>query len=157
VSEPFVLSPADLERVEAILKAACGFSLSKALRRAVQDSFQRGAQSLGMGGSEFLERLCSGEAESISCLVEHSVIGETYFFRHPEQFAALRRLLGERREECPLSVWSAGCASGEEPYTMAILLKELGLTGRIVASDISERALQQAVDRHVTGDFLRFG
>jgi chemotaxis protein methyltransferase CheR len=79
-------------------------------------------------------------------------IGETYFFRDPEQFALIEReilpaLLGPRAPDSrPLRIWSAGCATGEEPYTLAILASRLGAAGRtrIVGTDISRRALSRA-------------
>jgi chemotaxis protein methyltransferase CheR len=60
-------------------------------------------------------------------LVEHLTVGETYFLRDPAQIAALRRvilpeIIERRRPERRLRVWSAGCSTGEEPYTLAILL-----------------------------------
>jgi chemotaxis protein methyltransferase CheR len=78
-------------------------------------------------------------------------VAETYFFRDPVQlqlFAdqVLPRLLSERPPGHVLKIWSAGCATGEEPYTIAMLLDERGLLGRahIVASDISQHALERA-------------
>ncbi len=59
-------------------------------------------------------------------------IGETYFFRNEVQFNALQktilpRLIAQRRQEghLVLRCWSAGCATGEEPYTLALLLHDL--------------------------------
>ena len=82
-------------------------------------------------------------------------IGETFFFRHQEQFAALRDvifpdLLKANANRRALRIWSAGCAVGAEPYSIAILLERLlgpGLrhwTIEIVGSDINRRALDQA-------------
>jgi chemotaxis protein methyltransferase CheR len=78
-------------------------------------------------------------------------VGETYFFRDPAQLRlftdeVLPRLLLARPLEHVLKIWSAGCASGEEPYTIAMLLDERGLLERacIVATDISHAALEQA-------------
>lgn len=82
-------------------------------------------------------------------------IGETFFFRHKEQFAALRDvifpdLIRRNANRRSLRVWSAGCAVGAEPYSIAILLERLlgaalrDWTVEIVGSDISARALEQA-------------
>lgn len=78
-------------------------------------------------------------------------VGETYFFREPQQFEVLReRILPELLARLPperrLRIWSAGCATGEEPYSIAILLHELGVLARarILATDISRPALARA-------------
>jgi chemotaxis protein methyltransferase CheR len=78
-------------------------------------------------------------------------VGETYFFRDPAQLRlftddVLPGLLLARPLDHVLRIWSAGCATGEEPYTIAMLLDERGLLDRawIVATDISHTALDQA-------------
>lgn len=84
-------------------------------------------------------------------LVAELTVGETYFFRDPQHFEFLRHealpALGRRRGgDHVLRVWSAGCASGEEPYSLAILLEEIGSTERasVVGTDISRAALARA-------------
>ena len=81
-------------------------------------------------------------------------IGETHFFRVAPQIAALREivlpdLIQRRAGNRRLTLWSAGCSSGEEPYTLAILLRELLPTidswdVRLFATDLSEPALDTA-------------
>lgn len=82
-------------------------------------------------------------------------VGETFFFRHAEQFAALRdtilpALIQENRLRRSLRLWSAGCAVGAEPYSLAILLERMlgaGLhdwTIEILGSDLNTRALDLA-------------
>src|SRR4051812_49243791 len=85
--------------------------------------------------------------------VEPSVVGETYFFREPEQLAHLAEviipeILDSRTQGHVLSVWSAGCASGEEAYTLAIILEEMGLIGRasIIGTDVSPHYLSRAIE-----------
>lgn len=90
-------------------------------------------------------------------------IGETFFFRYAEQFAALREtilpgLIAARAQSRTLRIWSAGCSTGAEPYSIAVLLHDLladdladwriGITG----TDISATAL--AVAR--SGDYGRW-
>jgi chemotaxis protein methyltransferase CheR len=83
-------------------------------------------------------------------LIDALTVRETYFFRHPDHFEELRRrvlptLHGQLRDRGSLRVWSAGCASGEEAYTLAIVFEAEGLLDRvqIVASDISGAALER--------------
>jgi chemotaxis protein methyltransferase CheR len=82
-------------------------------------------------------------------------IGETFFFRHAEQFAALRdtilpALIHENRHRRRLRIWSAGCAVGAEPYSIAILLERMlgaelhDWTIEILGSDLNTRALDLA-------------
>jgi chemotaxis protein methyltransferase CheR len=93
-------------------------------------------------------------------------IGETFFFRHTEQFAALRdvilpAIVARNQASRRLRIWSAGCAVGAEPYSLAILLSRLlgdamrHWTIDIVGSDISHRVLAQARDGRFSNWALR--
>lgn len=91
----------------------------------------------------------------IEILAKHLTIGETYFFRDKNLFAMLKReILPEiirrhQNKDRKIRVWSTACATGEEPYSIAILLNEL-IGGRdkwnieIVASDINPLFLKKA-------------
>ena len=64
-------------------------------------------------------------------LIAEISVGVSHFFRHPEQFRIMRDKVLPYLESFPvIKLWSAGCATGEEPYSLAILLDELGLTKR---------------------------
>ena len=98
--------------------------------------------------SAYLRALGDGST-ALDDLVAEITVGETYFLRDPEQWAEVRtRLLPPllARGDRPIRIWSAGCASGEEPYSAAILLHQLGAAGRgmIVGTDISRPALARA-------------
>lgn len=85
--------------------------------------------------------------EAKSTLISTFAIGETTFLRHPEQFAALRAILPGLTEmhDGPLQVWSAGCASGEEAYSLAATLSRLGpKTFELVAWDLNPEAIARA-------------
>ena len=82
-------------------------------------------------------------------------IGETFFFRYSEQFAALRttilpELVAARRSERILRIWSAGCSTGAEPYSLAILVREIlgealpEWRVTILGTDISAEAIATA-------------
>jgi chemotaxis protein methyltransferase CheR len=102
--------------------------------------------------ARLLEFSESGAGEMLAAL-DLLTSGETYFFRHQEQLTllsdtilpALAESLASTRR---LNIWSAGCSSGEEVYTMAILLAESGLFNgwnvRILGSDLSQERIEHA-------------
>ncbi|HZY03438.1 MAG TPA: protein-glutamate O-methyltransferase CheR [Anaeromyxobacteraceae bacterium] len=139
------LEARDLAGVEEVLVRACGLSLTSGLGAALRSAVLDAAGALGLGAPELLSRLRQADPAAIEALVEHSVVGETYFYRHPEQFAALQRHLFV--QPGPIRAWCAGCATGEEPYSLAMALLEGGreeVGDRVLATDVSERALERA-------------
>ena len=142
------LAAADLAQVEAALLQACGLSLSPALRSGLEAAVGRAAEAMGLQLDDFLRSLLAGDPECVTRMVELSVVGETYFFRHPEQWSALgEKLRSELAGQEAITLWSAGCSSGEEPYTAAMVLLQAGRlkkADRILATDLSELALARA-------------
>lgn len=134
-----------LAEVARILAEVTGVSLADGLGGTLRGGLDSAADASGTTSDEIARRIVAGDPAAILALVEHSVVGETSFWRHPEQLEALACLLGRSPE--PLRIWSAGCATGEEPYSVAIALLEAGRLGRgdrIVATDVSGRALAAA-------------
>ncbi len=85
--------------------------------------------------------------EKIALLVDRATTNTTGFFRHKAQLDLLRaRLPGLAVGRGKLRVWSVGCSSGEEPYSVALLLLSLGLANnaKVLATDVSGRALSRA-------------
>lgn len=139
------LESPELTAVAAVLARSTGLSLGSGLLRTLRNSLTTAAEELGVAPLELARRVIAGDAEGAATLIEHAVVGETYFYRHPEQVAALVARLRDRPG--PVRIWSAGCASGEEPYSLAMALLEAGRAGRgdrILATDLSERALRTA-------------
>jgi chemotaxis protein methyltransferase CheR len=136
-----------LAELERIVEGACGLALSDGLRRTLADAFRRAAREAGISPAAFLARLRTGEPRSVDALVDEAVVGETYFFRRREQLAALHDLLFRTAPASrPLAIWSAGCATGEEPFTLAMALHDAGRPprDRVLATDVSARALAVA-------------
>jgi chemotaxis protein methyltransferase CheR len=121
--------------------------------------FQRARERMharGMATLEaYLDLLATVGDPEWRALEDAIMIGETYFFRYPDHFAALREtilpdLIARRRETRTLRIWSIGCANGSEPYSVAILLRELlgaecdDWRISLIGGDISERALAAA-------------
>ncbi|WP_419729954.1 CheR family methyltransferase [Lichenicola sp.] len=126
----------------------------------LRERLARRMQQTGLDAAGYLARLeardgaAAAEAEWLALEAEITV-GETFFFRYPEQFAALEeRILPEliraRSATRRLRIWSAGCASGAEPYSIAILLHRLlgsalpDWSVSILGTDLSATALQAA-------------
>ncbi len=63
--------------------------------------------------------------------------GQTYFFRHPDQCRAFEEHLRKSQSPTPLRIWSAGCSTGCEAYSIAIMLERSRRAGRVLGSDIS--------------------
>jgi chemotaxis protein methyltransferase CheR len=101
---------------------------------------------------EYVKRLRTQEDE-LRKLLPLVTVGHTEFFRDPKQFSALEnRILPEalaraRRETRRVSIWSAGCATGEEPYSLAMVLAELGalpIEVDLWATDLNLAAVEAA-------------
>lgn len=86
-------------------------------------------------------------------IIDSLTVRETFFYRYEGQFDAFRehllpRMLAEARAQArPVRIWSAGCCSGEEPYTLAIIAAEMGCAGEveILGTDINENYLEAAI------------
>lgn len=91
--------------------------------------------------------------EELSFIVDVLTVNETYFFREMSQLKTLSEeilpeLKNTNRESKKIRIWSAGCSTGEEPYTIAMMVLEqgvfLGWDVEILGSDINQRVLQHA-------------
>ncbi|MFN2397981.1 MAG: CheR family methyltransferase [Gemmatimonadaceae bacterium] len=114
---------------------------------------RRAMKRVGISDFDQYQKVVRAGGAALDDLVAELTIGETYFFREPKQLEFVRntvlpkitRLKAPSRDQ-PLRVWSAGCASGEEPYTLAIILKEEGLAdrSRVIGTEISRPRLATA-------------
>jgi chemotaxis protein methyltransferase CheR len=139
------LDDAALSGLETVLRAACGMVLAPSVRRSLGTALTRAAEAYGQPPLDFLHRLLARDTVAVESFIGYAVIGETYFFRHPEQLRELARVASVHIG--PFLVWSAGCASGEEPYSIAMALLTAGLQPehiRVVGTDVSGRALDKA-------------
>lgn len=147
----------DYLRFSSLLQERCGLHFSERrqpeLELAVRHAF---AASTCVDLDEYyrlLQDTANGAVE-IDRLINAATISETHFFRDTAQFDALfqhvlPQIIDSRRLVRTLRIWSAGCASGEEPYSIAMLLRELlpdvdewAIT--ILATDINTESLQRA-------------
>lgn len=123
-----------------------------ASRRDDAESGMRRAMSKAIvaDAAQYLAQLAAG-GDVLDALIAELTVGETYVLRDSTQFEFIKRVVlpdlgAARGPGHQLRVWSAGCASGEEAYSLAIVLDQCGMLGRarIVGSDISRPALARA-------------
>jgi len=150
------LSRADYLFLQEFLLARIGHDLGEGKEYLVESRLGTLARDLGFDGlAPIFDRLRAGREPAIAVSVcEAMVTGETSFFRNASAFERLResvfpRLLAARADERRLRIWSAGCSTGQEPYSLALtLLDHFPETRRwdvrILATDVSEPALRQA-------------
>ena len=148
-----------LARFSDFLAAKIGLSYPPKSWPDLARGLKAAARDLGCDSAEQCMRqlmLAPLSREQIEILASHLTVGETYFFREKKSLAVLENhllpeLIRDRRQQgqLQLRIWSAGCASGEEAYTLAILLSRL-ITDlqdwqiHILATDINPLALQKA-------------
>ena len=101
--------------------------------------------------TQYLKLLESREGSAeVQTAIDLLTTNETYFFREPKHFDLLRRLATEHKGSAPFRIWSAASSSGEEAYSMAMVLDD-ALQGRpyeVVGTDISTRVLEKARTGH---------
>lgn len=141
------------ERVFRLL----GFSPTELLWQRLARVVQQQATQQGFDSAEdYLRSLLRGSEQELEQLAQSLTVNETYFFREPKHFDALRELLPElARAGDRVRILSAGCSSGEEAYSLAIVahrvLSPLGRQFEVVGVDIDGRALQRAREGRYRG------
>jgi chemotaxis protein methyltransferase CheR len=143
----------DLQR---LVSARLGLNLSRRNDRSIADIFNRQLARLRIPSLREYQARLEAEREDGPLwreLIDELTIAETYFFRDQGQMELLRtEVLPDLLQEAQgrmLRIWSAGCSSGEEPYSIAILLDELRPGGppgqvEITGTDVSALVLEQA-------------
>jgi chemotaxis protein methyltransferase CheR len=106
-------------------------------------------------GEYFRLLTASNNADELQVAVDLLTTNETFFFREPAHFDFLRnQILAKHKAVNTFRVWSAACSSGEEPYSIAMVLADHfgGGQWEVVASDISMRMLEKARIGHYSMD-----
>jgi chemotaxis protein methyltransferase CheR len=152
------MSDAEFRMFAELLRNHCGLHFGEETRFLLEKRVNRRMSQCSLtnySAYHYELRNASHQGGELAQLIDDATINETYFFRERGQLRALVGeifpevlMQGRERGNRPIAVWSAGCASGEEPYSLVILAREVGLDPasdlRVYASDISRRMLQKA-------------
>ena len=134
------------QAVEKLLDERFGLHFPDFRRGALELAVRRGVRNTGAGSAEAYAQRLSSDGSELSMLVSSTTNNLTRMFRNRTQLDILTSHLSPRFPD-HVSVWVAGCATGEEPYSLAMALVDRGLDPArlsIVASDISTTALETA-------------
>jgi len=152
-----IISPGDFTRLRRLIYEETGIALGAGKQTMLEGRVRRRLKALAIESSrEYCNYLFSNQGlrQEMVHLIDAVTTNKTDFFREPRHFDLLvSQVLSEfsegRGNPRPFLLWSAGCSSGEEPYTLAMVLSEYGRTHpgfsfRILATDVSTSVLSKA-------------
>lgn len=159
VAEP---SESEFALFRELIEREAGIHLAESKRALLHGRLVKRVRDLGLRTfGEYHARVVHDDRAELERMLDCIVTNETSFFREPAHFAFLEREVFPEWQAAsprPLRVWSAGCATGEEPYSIAMAILGAfppgsGYSLEITATDISTRALDVA--RHATWSIER--
>ena len=157
-NDGLTLTDSEFRMFAEFVRKHSGLDFTEPCRFLLERRLSRRVRELELSSfAAYHYRLCNSSSghDELPNLIDELTTNETYFFR---EYSQLRALIDEIFEELqldrvqrggrPINVWSAGCSSGEEPYSIAMLAREaglkLGVDVHVYASDISRRMLRKA-------------
>jgi chemotaxis protein methyltransferase WspC len=136
-----------MDRIETMLRETMGLDATSVGCASIERIIRLRMKCLGMTDTAAYRELLRQSRAEWDELVEAVVVAETWFFRDPEAFGVVVDAARRCRPGSTLRVLTIPCSSGEEPYSLAIALREAGIDAdrfRIDAVDISSRAIARA-------------
>ncbi len=149
------LSASEFARLGALVNSHLGIKMPPAKARMLQARLLRRARAVGLAVGEYCDFLFSpdGQQRELTHFLDAVTTNKTSFLREAEHFQYLQQVVVPAlwsRGPRHLTVWSAACSSGEEPYTLAMALAETtagrGVGFKVIATDVSTRILRQAAE-----------
>jgi chemotaxis protein methyltransferase CheR len=157
VSTEFVMTAEDFASIAAILHATSGISLSPSKTSLVYSRLAKRLRALGLENFREYCKLIAGSdgVDERQAMLAALTTNVTRFFREPHHFDYLRKLMPDLAVQAKrggrVRIWSAGCSSGEEPYSIALTILAMlpnanELDVKILATDIDPIILAKAKD-----------
>jgi chemotaxis protein methyltransferase CheR len=149
------VTPPDYEYLRKLLKDRSGLDLSADKQYLIESRLLPLSRKSGLSGiSELVQKMKGGSADITTQVVEAMTTNETFFFRDKVPFDHFRdsimpEILQARAGRKTLRIWCAAGSTGQEPYSLAMCLKEMGaaLAGwriEILATDLSQEVLEKS-------------
>jgi chemotaxis protein methyltransferase CheR len=149
------VTPPEYEYLRKLLKDHSGLDLSADKQYLIESRLLPLARKAGLSGiGELVQKMKGGSASTITQVIEAMTINETFFFRDRVPFEHFRNsivpeILRARGNRKSIRIWCAAGSTGQEPYSLAICLKEMGATlagwrVEILATDLSQEVLEKS-------------
>lgn len=159
------IADSDFTRLVSFVKQNYGIDLSKK-KQLIMGRLSTPIMTMGFTSfKDYVDYLLkSKKPEDLELMLNKLTTNYTYFMREEAHFKLFSETilpyLEQTKKDKVLSIWSAGCSSGEEPYTISIILKEYfankpGWDTRVLATDISQNVLRSAVNAVYDEDSLK--
>jgi len=156
------LSHQQFKKIGRIVYEVSGISLRDGKEALVRARLMKRVRALGMSSiDDYMKFIESGEgSRELGCMIDVMTTNKTSFFREKEHFNFLQETVLPEIKGRRMRFWSAACSSGEEAFTLAIVLREnlVDIDSRdclILATDISTRMLQKAGQAFYSKETLR--
>ena len=134
------MSTSPLDRATVLIQSRAGLKAEPASRARLERLLQESARIAGIPLQSYVNMVDSQPA-ALDELIDRVTVQHSSFFRDPAQFVAFAQIARSANGGSQ-TVWSAGCGNGQEPYSLAILLDEIGCHNwHVVATDVSFHAL----------------
>ncbi|HVK71335.1 MAG TPA: CheR family methyltransferase [Polyangium sp.] len=157
--------PGVVRRLGDLVRARTRLQMRPRNLEIIERVAERRAAERGTPADAYLEHvILSQDTAELEPFIAELTVGETHFFRGPPQFEALRSeivpsLVRKRRQERVITALSAGCSTGEEAHSLAIVLREAamneGLRVEVTGIDLNPRSLQKAESARYSAWSLR--
>lgn len=154
MTRQFAFTHKDFNRLRTLVKHHTGISLSELKQDLLYRRLSPRLKALGLRSfADYCLHLSQQNSYELEQFTNAITTNLTAFFREPHHFeylaaAALPEIMQRKGKSRRLRIWSAGCSSGEEPYSLAIVIKESQLSAnwdvKILATDIDSNMLAQA-------------
>jgi chemotaxis protein methyltransferase CheR len=160
----FVFEEEDFEAISALVKSLTGINLTRQKRELVYGRLAVRLRAMGLRTFRDYRRIVAEDVQEQIRMCNAITTNLTYFFREPHHFEHLRDQVlpahCERAKQRRLRVWSAGCSSGEEAYSIAMVLLESlpqpqNWNVRVLATDLDSDMLETAVAGEYAADRVK--
>ncbi len=144
------LTDYEFELFKKLLLDFCGINIEESKKTLLINKLNKRIKDLGLSSYKKYYDLLKSDKKELLHFVDIIAIKETYFFRIPYHFEFLKKIAipSLLKSNSIIRIWSAGCSTGEEPYSIAIVInEEFGMLKHkfeLLATDISQSAIEKA-------------